>query len=236
MSVLQSNMPGDFILSDPSDRVRSLAATLAVHLALGAILLTGLALKVERDRDEALKTFNVAPPPPPPPSVERSSKAPADQPAPAGKKANPSPIVAPPARIPAPQPIIAAPLPGTGAASTAGAAVAGTGTGAGGNGAGRGGGGAGIGTGARLLSGNRARLPRQMLSAFAADRGFAHLLLTISDTGRVTGCTPFQGTGNGAVDDALCRIMIDQSRWAPALDTNGKPISVQLRYTSIWSK
>lgn len=217
-----------------------MAATAAVHLALGALLLTGLALKVERDRDEALKTFDVAPPPSPPPLLpaERSNKAPADEPAPPGKKADPTPIVAPPARIPTPKAMPAAPLPGTGSASNAGAAAAGSGTGAGGSGTGRGGGGSGIGigTGARLLSGNRARLPRQMLSVFAADRGFAHLLLTISDTGRVTGCTPFQGTGNGAVDNALCRVMIDQSRWAPALDTTGRPISVQLRYTSVWSK
>ena len=238
MRVLPDTMPGDFSLSDPRDRVRSIAATAAIHLALGAMLLTGLALKVDRERGEALKSFDVVTPlpPPPPPSIEPPTRAPPDQSAPAGKKADPSPIVAPPARIPTPQPMPAAPLPGTGSATSAGAAASGTGTGAGGSGAGRGGGGAGIGTGARLLSGNRARLPRQLLSVFAADRGFAHLLLTISDTGRVTGCTPFQGTGSGAVDDALCRVMIDQSRWAPALDTTGRPISVQLRYTSVWSK
>lgn len=238
MSVSQSGMHSNFTLSDSRDRARSVAATAAIHLALGAALLTGLALKVERHADDGLKTFDVVlpPPPPPPPVPEQPSEVPSEQPAPAGKKVDPSPIVAPPARLPTPQPVAAAPVVGTGSSSSAGAASSGIGTGAGGTGAGRSGGGGGIGTGARLLSGNKARLPRQLLRVFAADRGYAHLLLTISESGRVMGCTVFQGTGSGAVDEALCRVMIDQSRWSPALDTAGRPISVQLRYTSTWSR
>lgn len=232
-------MTSSFSLSDPRDRVRSVAATAAIHLALGAALLTGLALNVDRKADDGLKTYDVAPPPPPPPAApEKSNAASSDQPAPAGKKAEPSPIVAPSARLPNSQPLPAAPVAGIGSSSSAGAAVSGSGTGAGGAGSGRGGGGGGraIGTEARLLSGNRARLPRQLLRAFAADRGYAHLLLTVGESGRVTGCSVIQGTGSGAVDDALCQVMIGQSRWAPALDTAGRPISVQLRYTSTWSK
>lgn len=227
-------MRSSFTLSDPRDRVRSVAATVAIHLALGGVLLAGLALKVDRLPDYGLKTFDVAPPPPPPPAPE-PNPAPRDLPAPAGRKADPSPIVAPPARLPNPQPVSAAPVAGTGTDADAGAAEAGAGTGVGGTGGG-GGSGSVIGTGARLLSGNRARLPRHLLRAFADDRGFAHLLLTIGDSGRVTGCTVFQGTGSSAVDDALCRVMLEQSRWSPALDTAGRPISVQLRYTSTWSK
>lgn len=231
-------MTSSFSLSDPRDRARSVAATAAIHLALGAALLTGLALNVERKADDGLKMYDVAPPPPPPPATpEQLSSAPSQQPAPAGKKAEPSRIVAPPARLPAPKSVPAAPLAGTGSSSSAGTAVSGSGTGAGGAGSGRGGGGGrAIGTEARLLSGNRARLPRQLLRAFAADRGYAHLLLTVGESGRVTGCSVIQGTGSGPVDDAMCQVMIGQSRWAPALDTAGRPISVQLRYTSTWSK
>lgn len=236
MSVSQSGMHSNFTLSDSRDRARSVAATAAIHLALGAALLTGLALKVDRHADDGLKTFDVVPPPPPPmPLPEQPNEAANEQPAPAGKKVNPSPIIAPPARLPTPQPVAAGPVAGTGSSSSAGAASSGIGTGAGGTGAGPGGGG-GIGTGARLLSGNKARLPRQLLRVFAADRGYAHLLLTISEGGRVTRCTVYQTTGSGAVDEALCRVMIDQSRWSPALDTAGRPISVQLRYTSTWRK
>lgn len=224
-------------MPDSRDRARSAAATLAIHVALGAAFLTGLALQPERRLDDSLKTFNVAPPPPPPPIEPQSGSAPRDDAASAGRKADPSPIVAPPARLPTPQPVSAAPVAGSGASSSAGAAASGSGTGAGGTGSGRGGGGSGgIGTEARLLSGNRARLPRQLLRAFTADRGYAHLLLTIGETGRVTGCSVIHGTGNGAVDQALCQVMTGQSRWSPALDNAGRPISVQLRYTSTWSK
>lgn len=238
MRVLHLAMTSNYTLSDPRDRARSVAATAAIHLALGAALLTGLALKVDRKADDGLKTFDVAPPPPTPPVVsEQPNPAPSEQPAPAGKKADPSSIVAPPARLPSPQPVAAAPVPGMGSSPSAGAAASGTGTGAGGTGSGWGGGGARtIGTEARLLSGNRARLPRQLLRAIAADRGFAHLLLTIGETGRVTGCSVIQGTGYTTIDQALCQVMIGQSRWSPALDSMGRPISVQLRYTSTWSK
>lgn len=231
-------MTSVFSLSDPRDRARSVAATAAIHLAIGAALLTGLALKADRKAEHGIKTFDV-PPSPPPPSIvaERPRPAPDEQSAPAGRKAEPSPVVAPTARLPTPQPLPAAPVAGTGSSPGAGAAASGEGTGAGGKGDGRGGGRVRtIGTEARLLSGNRARLPRQLLRALASDRGYAHLLLTIGESGRVTGCSVIQGTGVGMVDDALCQVMLDQSRWSPAFDTFGRPISVQLRYTSTWSK
>ncbi len=222
-------------LSDRRDRARSAAATAAIHLALGIAFLTGLALQPERRAENSLKTFDVEPPHPPPPIKVTPDKPPSEASAPAGKKADPSPIVAPPARLPSPQPIAAAPIAGSGTSFNAGAAASGSGTGASGNGAPRGGGG-GIGTEARLLSGNRGRVPRQLLRPFAADQGFAHLLLTIGESGRVTGCSVIQGTGSDVVDQTMCQILIGQSRWSPALDTAGRPISVQLRYTSTWRK
>lgn len=223
--------------SDPRDRAKSAAATVAIHLALGAAFLAGLALQPERKFDDSLKTFDVeVPPPPPSPVTEPPSEFAESDPAPAGKKADPSPIVAPPARLPTPQPVAAAPVEGTGSSSNAGAAANGTGAGAGGSGAGRGGGGTMIGTEARLLSGNRSRLPRELLRPFVVDRGYAHLLLTVADTGRVTECGVMQGTGSSAVDDALCEVMIGQSRWLAARDTAGRPITVQVRYTAIWRK
>ena len=61
----------------------------------------------------------------------------------AAKKAEPSPVVAPPPRIPVPSPLPAAKIAGTGSAPSSGAANAGNGTGAGGSGNGPGGGGSG---------------------------------------------------------------------------------------------
>ncbi|MEO8141470.1 MAG: TonB family protein [Sphingomicrobium sp.] len=229
-------MRSNLTLSDPRDRALSVAATAAIHVALGVALLTGLVLNVDRHPDDGLKTFDVTPPPSPPPlSPDQPNPSQRDRTAPAGKKADPSPIVVPPAQLPTVQPVAAAPIAGTGPSSKAGSAASGNGTKSGGTGTGGGGGGT-IGTEARLLAGNRGRVPRELLRVFAADNGFAHLLLTIGETGTVTGCSVVQGTGSGAVDQALCQVMVRQSRWSPALDTAGRPISVQLRYTSTWRK
>ena len=227
-------MHSNFSQSDPRDRAKSAAATAAIHLALGAAFLTGISLQPQSRHDDSIKTFDVREPPPP--ITEQPSPPAERQPAPAGKQADPSPIVAPPARLPTPQPIAAAPVAGTGSSANAGAAASGTGTGAGGSGAGRGGGGNAIGSEARLLSGNRSRLPRELLRQFVVSQGYAHLLLTVADSGRVTDCDVMQGTGSPPVDEALCQVMIRQSRWTAARDTLGRPITVQVRYTATWSK
>jgi protein TonB len=180
-------------------------------------------------------------PEPQPPPPDDPGKAKEEEGA-AGKKAEPTPIVAPkPAVvIPATPPVPAAPIAGTGSASTAGAATAGTGPGAGGSGTGRGGGGSGggggIGTEARLLGGNSSRLPSSLLRVFAANQGYGHMWLTVAENGRVTDCSVLQTTGDAQVDQALCSLMIRQSRWAPARDRQGRPITVRVRYTATWRK
>lgn len=228
--------------SDPGDRTTAIAAVVAVHAALGFALLSGLDAGALQRHAERLATVPITlelPKPPPPPAP--SDRAAGDAGAPA-KKADPSPVVAPkPAvELPAPSPIVAAPVPATGTANSSGASSAGSGSGAGGSGSGLGGGGAGSGAivaaNARLLGGHRARLPRDLLQAFPADRGSAELLLTIAESGRVTDCAVVQGSGSGAVDQALCAVMTSRSRWAPARDSLGRPVSTRLGYTAIWSK
>lgn len=228
-----------------ADRAKAAAGALVIHVLLGAAFLTGLATDIDQRRADSLKTFDVNEPPPPPivePPPEESA-APKGDPGEAGKKAEPTPIVVPPPRIeiPARSPVAVAPVPGVGAAPSAGAATAGTGTGAGGTGTGRGGGGSGgsgtgIGSEARLLGGNRSRLPSQMLRTIPAERGYAHLLLTVAGSGRVIDCGVMHGTGYSAVDRALCGVMMQRSRWSPARDLQGRPITVQVRYTATWSK
>lgn len=224
------------------DRAKAAAAALVVHVAIGAAFLTGLVTNVSQRPSEVLQTFDVTEPPPPPiifPVEEEP--APKGDPGEAGKKAEATPIVVPPPKVevPARSPVAAAPVAGLGAAPSAGAATAGAGTGAGGSGTGLGGGGrggSGIGSEARLLSGNRSRLSRHLLRQFAVDHGYAHLFLTISPTGRVTNCSVQQGTGSPQVDQQMCAIMLNQSRWTPARDRQGRPIAVQVRYTSTWRK
>ena len=225
-----------------SDRAKAIAAVVAVHVGLAALVLSGSRVARESAEQAPTQLIDVAlpPPPPPPPPDTKPAPRPEREQGAAGKKAEPSPIVAPPPRLPAKTPVPAAPVAGTGSASTAGAATTGTGPGAGGSGAGRGGGGSGggggIGTDVRLLGGNRSRLPSRLLRQFTADRGYAHLWLTIAETGRVTDCSVLQSTGNPQVDQALCGLMVRQSRWTAARDTQGRPITVKVRYTAIWSK
>ena len=225
--------------SDRMKAMASVAATYAVMVA--ALLLIRTDAPVGReDQPTVLIDVDQLPEPQPPPEEEPGRVE--EEEGAAGKRAEPTPVVAPEPKIviPARPPVAAAPVAGTGSATTAGAATTGTGPGAGGSGTGRGGGGSGggggIGSEARLLGGNSSKLPSSLLRAFAADRGFAHLWLTVAETGRVTDCSVLQSTGNAPVDQALCSLMIRQSRWSPARDKQGTPITVRVRYTATWSK
>ncbi|QDP18974.1 energy transducer TonB family protein [Sphingomonas xanthus] len=231
--------------SKPSrtERSKALAGVVGVYCALGGLLwlVRGESRPPVAEREPTV-LIDIAEPEPPSPREETAPRAPDEEGA-AGRKAEPTPVAAPEPRVylPAAVPVASAPAPGVGAATTAGAASAGTGPGAGGSGSGRGGGGSGgsgsgIGTEARLLGGHRARLPSSLLRQFATDRGFAHVLLTVSGNGRVIECEILQSSGIPAVDQALCGVMVERSRWSPARDRDGTPITVKIRYTATWSK
>lgn len=226
-----------------ADRAKAILAVAAVHVGMaGLLLLGGDAADPPKTGQPPTQLIDVTlpPPPPPPPPPEPAAKPEREEGA-AGRKAEPSPIVLPPPRIalPTPNPLPVAPVAGIGSARSAGTASAGTGPGAGGSGDGRGSGGAGgsgIGSDVRLLGGHRAKLPAWLLAQFGTDRGTAQLLLTIAGTGRVSDCGVLQSSGSGEVDQALCNVMVRSSRWEAARDFQGRPISVQIRYTAIWSK
>ena len=219
-------------LSDPRDRARSAAATAAIHVALGVAFLTGVAIKPERRTDDSLKTFDVEEPLPPPPVTEPSRIA-ESKPAPVGPKADPSPIVAPPARLPSPPLVAAAPVAGAGSSANTGAAANGTGTGAGGSG----GGGNDAGrTGARLVSGDLGRRDYRQIAAMGSPRGNAELLLLVNPAGRVERCRAVRSSGDQAVDDALCQTLLERARFAPAHEADGSPLYQDVRYFPIWRR
>ncbi len=224
-----------------SDRAKAIASVAAIYAAMiGAMMLVRTDTSPRTVESTPPVLIEIEEPPVPPPEPDPGKAR--EEEGVAGKKAEPTPIVAPQPRIvvPAKPPVVAAPVPGTGSAPTAGAALAGSGPGAGGSGTGRGGGGSGggggLGSDARLLGGNSAKLPARLLRVFTADRGYGHLWLTISESGRVTDCSVLQSTGSAPVDQALCNLMIRQSRWEAARDRQGHPITVRLRYTATWSK
>ena len=236
-------MPGYRAEPSRPDKVKAIGGIVVVYAVIaGAVLMMPADSPLRMGEGEPTVLIDVKElPEPQPPPLEEPGKAEEEEGA-AGKKAEPTPVVAPKPRIevPARPPVAAAPIAGSGSATTAGAATTGTGPGAGGSGTGRGGGGSGggggIGSEARLLGGNSARLPSYLLRAFAADRGLGFLWLTVSESGRVTDCSVMRTTGDAQVDQALCNLMIRQSRWAPARDRQGRPITVGVRYTATWSK
>jgi protein TonB len=223
-----------------AERVRAIAAVIAVHGALAALVLTGSNIAQSPAGEAPTEIFDVTLPPPPPlppPEPKREAAAPRDAGS-EGKKA--APIVAPPARLPPTNPLPAAPVAGSGNAPTAGAGTLGTGPGAGGSGSGPGGGGTGTGGGigedARLLSGGLGRGDYRRLRAFASPSGRAVLALLIGPDGRVSQCSTRQSSGDPSLDASLCQILQPRMRWAPARDRAGRPLTVGIYYTAVWSR
>lgn len=222
------------------DRAKALGAMTLVYAAMGALFLIRPDSPASRPQPPPTVLIDITPPAPPPPPVEPRAGRTRDDEGAAGKKADPTPVAAPPARLPVPTPLPAAPVAGTGSASTAGAAQSGNGPGAGGSGNGRGGGGngGGIGTLARLLSGGLTRGDYRSIRELAGgvSSGQARLALTVGPDGRVTRCSIANSSGNGDIDAALCAIVEPRMRWTAARDTAGNPISVGVYYVATWQR
>lgn len=226
-----------------NDRAKALAGVVLVHVVLGAIILTGLNVHNVRQVVESLKTFDVTeklapPPPPPPPPREKSERAKNEEGA-AGKKAEPTPVVAPTPKIvvPAKLPVVAAPVAGTGNAARSGAANAGLGPGAGGQGSGRGGGGTGDFSGftpARLVR-NLSRRDYDDLTGGRLPYGRAMLALGLDVNGMPVDCRVTRSSGDAYVDGGLCPLIYRRLRFRPALDADGRPIPYRLNYIANWS-
>ena len=122
------------------DRAKALAGVLLVHVALGAVILTGLNVhSVSAGRRDTEDVRHRGPPPPPPRSPRRRSQSRRARQGGRRRGGQEGRAVAgrrPQAqdRIPAKPPVAAAPVAGTGSATTSGRAQSGTGPGAGGSG------------------------------------------------------------------------------------------------------
>ena len=223
------------------DRAKALVAVAIVHVGLAAVILTGLNVRTVQHAVNSLKTFDIkeiVPPPPPPPPRSQAQQA-RDEEGAAGKKANPTPVVAPKPRIVvrAKPPIAAAPVAGTGSATTSGAADYGTGTGAGGSGSGRGGGGTGDFSGftpARLIRNLNHGDYRQLTNG-RVPSGRAMVSLTVDANGRATNCRIARSSGDGAIDLGLCPLVTRRLGFRPAMDAQGRPIPYRLNYVAEWS-
>jgi protein TonB len=218
------------------DKAKAAAAALVVHALIGAAFLTGLVTHVERKPSEILQTIDIALPPPPPPIVEDEQSASKRDPGDAGKKAEPTPVVAPkPAiAVPAKPPIAAAPVAGQGAAPSAGAA-AGTGTGAGGSGNGLGGG-TGVGfTPARKITKIPDHEYRRIKALSGSSRGSVGIFIRVGADGTPSDCRISRTSGNAGVDALMCQLTLSYVRFRPARDPKGRAVAQDITWYPDWS-
>ena len=222
---------------DAPSKARAIAGVIAVHAALGVIILTGLNVETVRKAVDHMTTIAVfepePPPPPPPPEQIRPETARKDAGAPA-KKAEPTPVVAPEQRIPAPSPIVAAKVAGQGSAATSGAANAGSGTGAGGTGSGTGGGGAGF-TPARRISKIPDREYRR-LAGTGIVSGSVGVTIKVNVDGSVSNCRVARSSGDRSVDRLMCEMTLRHVRFEPARDPYGRPVAQDVTFFPNWWK
>jgi protein TonB len=224
--------------ADRPDKAKAIAAVVAVHAILAAVILSGLNVRAVRQSVERLVTLEIREPPPPPrvpppPPQPRPKQAKLDEGA-AGKKADPSPIVAPKPRIPVTSPLPAAPVAGTGSATTSGAANYGTGTGAGGSGIGRGGGGDfSKFTPARRITKIPDREYRR-LSATGINRGSVGVTIKVNTDGSASNCRIARTSGDSSIDSLMCDLTLRYVRFSPALDEQGRPVAQDVTFYPNW--
>ena len=223
------------------DRVKAVAAVLAVHVALGAAILSGLDVRSVATTIERLRTFDITelpPPPPPPPPPSPTPERAKEKGGAAAKKALPTPVVAPPPKIviTARTPVVASRVPSTGSAASAGAATSGSGTGAGGSGTGLGGGGRGDFSGytpARMLNKIPDREYRR-ISGGRIRRGSAMISFRVNADGKMTNCRIVRSSGDATVDSIVCDAATRYLRFSPARDPDGRAIAQDMTYTPTW--
>jgi len=222
------------------DRIKALGGVAVVHAGLAAIILSGLTVHTVSRTVERLKSFDireVPPPPQPPPPRQMSHKA-KDEEGAAGRKALPTPIVAPQPKIVVPYkpPVTAARIASTGSASTAGAATSGSGTGAGGSGSGLGGGGGFSGyTPAQRISRIPNREYRRLVAASGRRSGTVGLTLKVNTDGHPSNCRIVRSSGLSAVDSLMCDLALQYVRFRAARDSQGRPVAQDVTWYPDWS-
>ena len=216
-------------------------------------LWTGLEVDLSRAASTALNVFAITPeppppepepkPPPPPPKVEQPAPRPIQRAGEEGAasaanlRSRAAPVVAPPVERPLlTTPFPAAPVPASGSDATSGASdTPGPGTGAGGEGTGFGSGRGGDGTGgggggtvpaveAVKIAGSIRAGERPRDTDLSRPRRVVGVNFTILPTGRVTGCTVAETSGDASLDRFTCRTIEQRWRYRPARDRYGRPV------------
>jgi protein TonB len=222
------------------DKGGAIIGVIAVHAALLLALLNLSGTVDVRDVQSALSVIDLANPPPPPlVHVQQRAKPKQKEAASAPRniKSEATPVVAPKPKIETPpvQKIVASNTPRRGAAPTQGASdVRGPGTGAGGSGNGTGSGNGGNGSGGGgdvaepphlatpVLTGRD--IPPSLIERWPVG-ATVFMRLRIDARGTVAECMVDRGTGDPAIDSALCNIAHERLRYRPAVNRSGQAVA-----------
>ena len=236
------------------DKTGAIIAVVAVHVALLMMLLQ-ISGKMDFTKpDSVLRVISLNEIPPPPPVVVTQSR-PEQKPKPkesegaaspqnVKSKATDVPAPRPPISLPVPVPMEVSKTPSTGTQATQGAANPGPGTGAGGTGNGTGNGGSGNGTGGG--GGGGYVVPPQLLTPVLRGRDFPRQMLEawprgaelfvrirVNSAGGVAQCIVDRGTGNPAVDQAVCGTIQQRFRFSPARSREGQAVAGWFGYRQV---
>lgn len=222
--------------ADRPDQAKAIAGVVLVHIALAAIILSGLNVHTVRQAVEQLTTINIIQPPPPPPVQPPPQPKPsaAKPQGAAAKKAEPSPVVAPEPKLPVPSPVPAAKVAGNDSAARSGAALSGNGSGAGGLGNGPGGGGDFTGyTPARKITKIPDREYRHLADS-GLSAGSVAITIRVNPDGTVSNCRVVRSSGNPIADSLMCQLTIQYVRFSPARDASGRAIAQDVTFAPNW--
>ncbi len=222
--------------ADRPDQAKAIAGVVLVHIALAAIILSGLNVHTVRQAVEQLTTINIIQPPPPPPVQPPPQPKPsaAKPQGTAAKKAEPSPVVAPEPKLPVPSPVPAAKVAGNDSAARSGAALSGNGSGAGGLGNGPGGGGDFTGyTPARKITKIPDREYRHLADS-GLSAGSVAITIRVNPDGTVSNCRVVRSSGNPIADSLMCQLTIQYVRFSPARDASGRAIAQDVTFAPNW--
>lgn len=223
---------------EPRRRAQAVALVVLVHIGLALVVVRGLggvqAALREVGLDGIITAENVPldpPSPTPTPSATATTREAEGAEGAAGRKAEATQIVAPPARIPV-KSVNAAPAASTGNASQSGASASGNGTGGGTAGNGTGSGGSGNGAGGRYVAHKAVKIAGDITSerdypkaTRQARLGTSVIVaLTVGTDGRVKDCRVHKPSGDPQADAITCKLATDRFRFRPALDQTGEPV------------
>ena len=219
------------------DRWKAIVAVIAVHLAIGLVLVRGLAVGMLPANSPLTRMIELSLPPVPPPPASHEARAAKSRaaaapavPAPKGGPKGPAKVktVAPDVTR---APITTALAPGGGAGSgTAVGIGAGGGTGGNGDGDGDGDGGSELEQVAGEI--NPGDYPRALRDAGAGGR--VSITFMVETNGRVGRCSVTRTSGIGELDQLTCRLIQQRFRFRPGTDRSGRPVAEEVDYDHDW--